>query len=52
MNDAKTINPEYAVADFGDVRDGAVRPGAVFAFEPKDAFSAGAASQTAMLDRR
>jgi predicted nicotinamide N-methyase len=43
---------EYAVADFGDGRDGAATPSAVFAFEPKQDFSAGAASQTAMLDRR
>jgi predicted nicotinamide N-methyase len=43
---------EYAVADFGDSRDCAVKPSAVFAFEPKGAFSGAAASQTEMLDRR
>ena len=43
---------EYTVADFGDSRDCAVKPSAVFAFEPTDAFSGGAASQTGTLDRR
>jgi predicted nicotinamide N-methyase len=37
---------EYAVADFGDSRDCAVKPSGVFAFEPQDASSARAASRS------